>query len=77
MAKQQAKQQAKPASRAEPVREMESRSGNANQSATPEGDAEEDHLYGFARVLYHALPGVTAARKYVEGARRAGAGVAR
>ncbi|HEX3850607.1 MAG TPA: hypothetical protein VHW01_06545, partial [Polyangiaceae bacterium] len=34
--------------------------------------AEEDHVYGLASVLYHALQGVTAARQYKEDARRAG-----
>ena len=48
-------------------------SGNMAVGSTPQGQAEEDHVYGLASVLYHALQGVTAARKYVDDARRAGA----
>jgi len=72
MAKQQAKQQTKQIrdDRLESARRPER--GSAPVEARAEGDAEEDHIYGLASVLYHALQGVTAARKYKEDARRAG-----
>ena len=41
-------------------------------AGTAQGGAEEDHVYGLASVLYHALQGVTASRKYADDARRAG-----
>ncbi len=76
MAKQQAKQ-AKP-----PVKPV---TGDASKSKSPlkgspapvakdeEVDAEDDHVYGLASVLYHALKAADAARKYQEDARKAGA----
>jgi hypothetical protein len=77
MAKQQAKRVNK---EQQSVEEESAESGSmavaANPGATgtnPEGDAEEDHVYGLASVLYHALQGVTAARKYADDARRVGA----
>ena len=48
-------------------------SGSMPVGNNPPGQAEEDHEYGLASVLYHALQGVSAARKYTEDARRAGA----
>src|SRR6478735_8246628 len=48
-------------------------SGSMPVGNNPPGEAEEDHEYGLASVLYHALQGVSAARKYTEDARRVGA----
>ncbi|HET7540078.1 MAG TPA: hypothetical protein VFK05_09400 [Polyangiaceae bacterium] len=48
------------------------KSQSSGASSTAQGDADEDHLYGLASVLYHCLQGVTASRKYAEDARRAG-----
>jgi len=73
MAKQQAKQQTKQARGDHPGNERQPQSSGSSGARTEsEGDAEDDHIYGLASVLYHALQGVTAARKYKEDAQRAG-----
>jgi hypothetical protein len=69
-----AKQQAKRANKdQENVEEESAQSGSTVVGQNPQGQAEEDHEYGLASVLYHALQGVSAARKYTEDARRVGA----
>jgi hypothetical protein len=70
MAKQQAKRVNKDQQNAD---DESAQSGNMAVGSNPQGQAEDDHVYGLASVLYHALQGVTAARKYTEDARRAGA----
>ena len=74
MAKQQSKSQSKSPKneqqRQEEPAPTQSRSAPASSSA--QGNAEDDHVYGLASVLYHSLQGVTASRKYTEDARRAG-----
>lgn len=72
MAKQQAAQQSKQGSRGGRAQEAEPARGSSKQETRAQGDAEDDHVYGLASVLYHALQGVTAARKYADDARRAG-----
>jgi len=73
MAKQQARQRANQSGgRGERAQEQAPQSGSGAQNTRTEGDAEDDYVYGLASVLYHALQGVTAARKYAEDARRAG-----
>jgi hypothetical protein len=79
MAKQQAKQQDKQDANEMKPRQDSARSRSMDPNASREaavneqGDAEEDHVYGLASVLYHALQGVTAAKKYANDARQAGA----
>jgi len=70
MAKQPAKQVNK---ERQNVEDESAQSGSMAVGSNPQGQPEEDHVYGLASVLYHALQGVTAARKYADDARRAGA----
>jgi plasmid stabilization system protein ParE len=71
MAKQQAKQTTATNPRA--VENDDSEQSGISSSSASSGEAAEDHIYGLASVLYHALQGVTAARKYADDARRVGA----
>lgn len=74
MAKQSANAQKRTAtaSDAKSQNDDPAQSGGVSLAGRAQGDAEEDHVYGLASVLYHALQGVTAARQYKEDARRAG-----
>jgi hypothetical protein len=81
MAKQQAKQSNRVGKEQGTKAQDEPQSGTSagqpqsrRSSAQPEGedDPAEDHVFGLTSILYHALQGATAARKYKEDAQRAG-----